>query len=89
MNIYEPDDKIYKTNPPITNNSNFPKGTWTDTIDGYIYEAKKLTYCLLENKKLAGKPYTFFDADNKDTMSKLELVKRKYKLQKLNKLSEE
>ena len=60
MNIYEPDDKIYKTNPPITNNSNFPKGTWTDTIDGYIYEAKKLTYCLLENKKLAGKPYTFF-----------------------------
>ena len=35
------------------------------------------------------KLYKLFDADNKDTMLKLELVKRKYKLQKLNKLSEE
>ena len=36
-----------------------------------------------------GKIYTILDCENKDTISKLELVKRKYKLQKLNKLSEE
>lgn len=36
-----------------------------------------------------GKLYTVLDAENKDTLAKLELVKRKYKLQKLNKLSEE
>jgi len=34
-----------------------------------------------------GKLYTLLDCENKDTLEKLELVKRKYKLQKLNKLS--
>lgn len=36
-----------------------------------------------------GKLYTLLKSDDEDTISKLELVKRKYKLQKLNKLSEE
>jgi hypothetical protein len=31
-----------------------------------------------------GKLYTILDPENPDTLSKLELVKRKYKLQKLN-----
>lgn len=36
-----------------------------------------------------GKIYTILESENEDTLAKLELVKRKYKLQKLNKLSEE
>ena len=35
-----------------------------------------------------GKLYTLLDCENDDTLAKLELVKRKYKIQKLNKLSE-
>lgn len=33
-----------------------------------------------------GKLYTILDAENNDTMSKLEWIKRKYKLEKLNNL---
>ena len=36
-----------------------------------------------------GKMYTVLDSENKDTVAKLELVKRKYKLQKLNNISQE
>lgn len=36
-----------------------------------------------------GKIYTILESENKDTLSKLELVKRKYKLQKLNNLQNE
>lgn len=35
-----------------------------------------------------GKMYTVLDSENKDTVAKLELVKRKYKLQKLNNISD-
>lgn len=36
-----------------------------------------------------GKQYKFLDCESNDTLEKLEWVKRKFKLQKLNKLSEE
>lgn len=36
-----------------------------------------------------GNIYTILDAENGDTKAKLEMVKRKYKLQKLNELSKE
>ena len=35
------------------------------------------------------KLYKLLDCEDNDTLAKLELVKRKYKLQKLNRLSEE
>jgi len=36
-----------------------------------------------------GKLYSILDSENNDTKLKLELIKRKYKLQKLNKMSNE
>jgi len=36
-----------------------PKG-WTDSIESYCIEADRLTQCLLNNKILAKKPYTWF-----------------------------
>lgn len=36
-----------------------------------------------------GKIYTILESENQNTVDKLELVKRKYKLQKLNNLSKE
>lgn len=35
-----------------------------------------------------GKIYTILKSENQDTLAKLELVKRKYKLQKLNNINE-
>lgn len=47
------------------------------------HEHEKADFDEIGDNKL----YTLFDADNKDTIAKLELIKRKYKLQKLDELS--
>lgn len=60
MNIYDSDEIIYQINPPIKKISNYKLKTWTDTIEGYIYEAKNLLYCLITNKKLLGMKYSWF-----------------------------
>jgi hypothetical protein len=76
MSIYEPDDKIYQTNPPISNNSNYKLKTWTDTVNGYIYEAKKLTYCLKQNKVLTRKQYSWFVTINFHQKIELQKIKK-------------
>lgn len=55
-----PDDKIYQKKPLWSKPSVHKLKSWTDTIEGYLYEAKKLTTCLLHNRKLAKQPYTWF-----------------------------
>jgi hypothetical protein len=52
------DGKIYQQKPTYSKSSQFkPKG-WTDTVLGYINEAKRLTLCILSNRDLMGRPYT-------------------------------
>lgn len=54
---------IYQLNPHYTKvlkKGDFPDKGWTETILGAQKEAKKLKYCLVKNKELAGTPYTWF-----------------------------
>lgn len=55
-----PDDKIFQTTPPWTKTSNFKLKSWTETVQGYLNEAKNLTTCLIRNRELAKRPYTLF-----------------------------
>lgn len=52
------DDRlIYQTSPPFIKPSLYrPKG-WTETVAGYLNEAKKLTLCILRNRKAMTHPY--------------------------------
>ncbi len=51
------DDTLFLTDPPYSKPSLYkPKG-WTDTVAGYIREAKKLTMCILLNERLMEWPY--------------------------------
>lgn len=44
-----------------------PKG-WTDTVAGYIREARKLTTLILRNRKLMGRSYTWHVTINVETV---------------------
>jgi len=55
-----PDDKIYQKQPIWSQPSTHKLKSWTETVEGYLNEAKKLTTCLFHNRKLAREPYTWF-----------------------------
>lgn len=55
-----PDEKIYQKKPIWTQPSSHKLKSWTGTVEGYLNEAKKLTTCLFQNRKLAKEPYTWF-----------------------------
>lgn len=55
-----PDDKIYQKKPIWSQPSTHKLKSWTETVEGYLNEAKKLTTCLFRNRKLAREPYTWF-----------------------------
>jgi hypothetical protein len=51
--------KIYQENPAYSKPSQHkPKG-WTDSVLGYINEAKQWAMCVLRNRRLMGRPYTW------------------------------
>lgn len=53
------DGKIFQQYPHFQKASTFrPKG-WTETVEGYINEAKQLTQCILRNQQFMGRPYTW------------------------------
>lgn len=53
------DGKIYQRKPTNNKPSQFkPKG-WTDTVLGYVNEAKRLTLCILRNRDSMGRPNTW------------------------------
>ncbi|MEI8019048.1 MAG: hypothetical protein WCH39_12675 [Schlesneria sp.] len=53
------DGKIFQTNPVFSKPSQFkPKG-WTDTILGYMREANQWARCILRNRKLMRRPYSW------------------------------
>ena len=59
--LYDSDDdgKIYQTNPEYSKPSQYkPKG-WTDTTLGFITEAKQWAMCILRNRRLMQRPYTW------------------------------
>ena len=60
MNYSSADDgKIYQTNPVYSKPSQFkPKG-WTDTTLGYIREANQWAKCILRNRHLMKRPYSW------------------------------
>jgi hypothetical protein len=55
-----PDDKIYQKKPLWSQPAVHKLKSWTETVEGYLNEAKKLTNCLFRNRKLAREPYTWF-----------------------------
>lgn len=50
---------IYQKKPPLSKPSMFTAKSWTDTVEGYVNEARKLTTCIRHNRKLMGRPYTW------------------------------
>lgn len=60
MYCSNPDDEIFQRKPIFSKPSTFKAKSWTDTVEGYLYEAKKLTTCILNNRKLMGRPYSWF-----------------------------
>lgn len=52
--------EIFQAKPLFSKPSQFKAKSWTETIEGYQYEAKKLTTCILNNRKLLGRPYSWF-----------------------------
>jgi hypothetical protein len=51
---------IFQIKPTFSKPTKFKQKCWTDTIIGYQHEAKKLTKCILNNRKLLGRPYSWF-----------------------------
>lgn len=52
-------NKIFQTKPPFRKPSQFKAKGWTETEEGYINEAKKLTMCLLRNRRYMDESYTW------------------------------
>ncbi len=51
--------KIFQEEPLEWRPSSFTLKSWTDTIAGYLYEAKKLSMCLWHNRRLMQDEYTW------------------------------
>jgi hypothetical protein len=56
--------QIYQDDPPEWRKQSFRLKGWTDTISGYEHEADKLSRCILRNRKLMGRNYTWAVAIN-------------------------
>src|SRR5690606_22295191 len=52
-------DEIFQKNPPFSKPSQFIAKGWTDSIEGYVNEAKKLATCIINNRR-AGRQYPWF-----------------------------
>lgn len=53
------DGKIYQQIPPFSKATSFKLKSWTDTVEGYINEAKQLTLCILRNRHAMKRSYTW------------------------------
>jgi len=52
-------DIVYQKKPLRSKPSQYPAKSWTDTVEGYLNEAKQLTMCILRNRRLMRRPYTW------------------------------
>jgi len=53
------DGKLFQTNPTYHKPSQYPAKGWTETVEGYINEAKQWAMCINRNRKLMKRPYTW------------------------------
>ena len=53
------DDKIYQSKPIYSKPSHFKEKGWTESTLGYINEARQWAICVLRNRKLMRRPYTW------------------------------
>jgi len=53
-------DEIFQRKPQYSRPSHFQLKSWTDTVQGYCHEAKRLTHCILQNRGLMQRPYSWF-----------------------------
>jgi hypothetical protein len=51
---------LYQENPPFYKSTGHKAKSWTDSIEGYLNEASKLTQCLVRNRKALKSRYTWF-----------------------------
>jgi hypothetical protein len=74
----DPDNILYQTDPPYSKPSMYkPKG-WTDTVAGYIREAKKLTSCILRNQRLMEQSYQWHVTINFETEQMPEEIRKNW-----------
>ena len=53
------DNGLYQKKPIFSKPSNFKLKSWTETVEGFINEANQLTRCILRNRRLMNRPYTW------------------------------
>src|SRR5262249_26057728 len=51
--------KIYQEKPAYSKPSQHKPKCWTDSVLGYTNEAKQWATCVLRNRRLMGRPYTW------------------------------
>ena len=62
-----PDERLlYQPHPAATKPSLYKPSGWTETVAGYVREARMLAYCVRRNEWLAGHPYPWFVTINVD-----------------------
>lgn len=55
----EEKDLLYQKKPLFSRESIYPAKSWTETVEGYINNAKELTQCILRNRRLMRRPYSW------------------------------
>jgi tetrahydromethanopterin S-methyltransferase subunit F len=69
-----PTPKIYQQKPAFNKSILYkPKG-WTDSVQSYINEARKLKTLILRNRRLMGEPYTWHVTINVETVQTPEQI---------------
>lgn len=53
------DEKLFQKKPLFRKASQYRPKSWTDTVEGYLNEAKRLTSCILSNQRLMGRRYSW------------------------------
>jgi hypothetical protein len=53
------DNNLFQANPTFRKPSQFKAKGWTDTVEGYLNEAKQWAMCINRNRALMKRPYTW------------------------------
>ena len=59
MYCSDEDQIFFQTNPPYSKPSQFKAKGWTETVEGYINEAKQWAMCINRNRMLMKRPYSW------------------------------
>jgi len=67
---------LYQENPTFNKPSIYKAKGWTETVEGYLNEAKQLAVCLLRNRHLMRTPYTWFLTINFESVLSPSQIKK-------------